>query len=125
MKFGRNLLPYAVVFDAEAGVSTFIDRLFRPIICVPGKWPRAKMELATVADGPPLYGAKLFYQFFGEHAQPTADPIVRRRLRSLIDGCSVLKAELRRRSDAMTRDDAPPARSHADLIRHTFADAAA
>ena len=121
-----NLLPYAVVYDAEAGVSTFIDRLFRPIICAPGKWPRCKMELAAVCDWAPLYGAKLLHTFFREHSKPAADPIVRRSLRELVNSCSAMKAELRLRAEAMgSGDEQPPtkAREHADLIAHTFATA--
>jgi hypothetical protein len=125
-KNGRaNLLPYAVVH--EDGVSVFIDRLYRPIIVVPGKWPRCDLSLAAACDGPPTYGAKLAHTFYGEHAQPARDPIVRRRLRSLVNSCSVLKDELRCRA-LITSDDGPPpvkARSHADLIRHTFSEGAA
>jgi hypothetical protein len=123
-----NLLPYIVTFDAEANVSTICDRLFRPIICAPGKWPRCKMELATVADGPPLYGAKPVTAFYGEFAQPNYDPVVRRRIRTLVNEYAVLRAELRRRAAAIDAADDPPpakARESADLIRHTFAEAAA
>jgi hypothetical protein len=126
-KNGRaNLLPYAVVH--EDGVSVFIDRLYRPIIVVPGKWPRCDLSLAAVCDGPPMYGAKLAHTFYGEHAQPARDPIVRRRLRSLVNSCSVLKSELRRLSDTMDAAAEPPpekARSQADLIRHTFSEGVA
>jgi hypothetical protein len=124
----NNMLPYAVTFDAEAGVSTIIDRLYRPIIVAPGKWPRCKMELATVADGPPHYGAKLLFQFFGEFSQPSADPIVRKRLLALVNEYAVLRAELRRRAvEKDAADDPPPAkvRSHADLVHATFAGMAA
>jgi hypothetical protein len=75
-----------------------------------------------------MFGAKLLTQFYGDHTQPTRDPAVRKRLRSLVEGCSVLRAELRRRSDAMDAADEPPpekAREGADLIRHTFGEVAA
>jgi hypothetical protein len=128
-RIGRsNLLPYGVVFDAEANASTIVDRLFRPIVCCPGKWPKCKMELATVSDAPAMFGAKLLHQFFREHAQPSADPAVRRRIRTLVNSSTAMKAELRRRGEAIDTDDGPPptkARSHADLIHHTFGEAAA
>jgi hypothetical protein len=129
-RVGRsNLLPFAVCFDKESRTSTIIDRLYRPLVCCAGKWPRCDLSLATVAKGPALYGAEMLHQFFGEHAQPAADPVVRRRLRALVGGCSVLRDELRRRSDAVDADpDEPPptqAAAHADLIRHTFSEGVA
>jgi hypothetical protein len=123
-----NLLPFAVVFDSDSNSSTVIDRCYRPIIAAPGKWPGCTMELATVCDGAPMFGAKLCAQFYAEHAQPARDPAVRRRIRALVNGCAALKAELRRRSDAMDAADEPPhdkVRSHADLIHHTFSEGAA
>ncbi len=122
-----NLLPFGVVIDGD--VSVFVDRVYRPIIAVPGKWPRCQMELASVCDGPAMFGAKLAHTFFHEHARPGADPAVRQRIRSLVNSCATLKAELRRRSDAMDApaDEPPPekARTHADLIRHTFSEGVA
>jgi hypothetical protein len=122
-----NRLPFGVVHDSEGNVSTFVDRLFRPIICAPGKWPRCKMELATVCDGAPLYGAKFLTTFFRADGQPSADPAVRQRLRELVNGCGVLRAELRRRAE-MTSDHEPlptKAREHADLVSQVFGEAAA
>lgn len=114
-----NLLPFGVVIDGD--VSVFVDRLYRPIIVCPGKWPRCDLSLATVADGPAMYGRKLAHRFYHEHSQPVADPAVRVRLKSLVDSCAVLRAELRRRA-LMAQSDPPPdmAREGADLIRHTF-----
>jgi hypothetical protein len=122
-----NLLPFGGVIDGDA--STFIDRLFRPIVCCPGKWPRCDLALAVPCDGPAMYGAKLAHTFYHEHAQPSADPVVRRRIRGLVESCLVLKSELRRRALMASEiaDGAPPenAREGADLIRHTFGEAAA
>jgi hypothetical protein len=121
-----NLLPFGVVIEGDA--STFVDRLFRPIVCCPGKWPRCVLTLAVPCDGPAMYGAKLAHTFYHEHAQPTRDPAVRRRLRSLVESCGVMKTEIRRRA-LMASAAAEPApekvREGADLIRHTFGEAAA
>ena len=83
-------------------------------------------KIETLDQPAPLYGAKLLHTFFREHSKPAADPIVRRRLRELVNSCSAMKAELRLRAEAMgSGDEQPPtkAREHADLIAHTFATA--
>jgi hypothetical protein len=119
-----NLLPFGVAYDRETNVSTLYDRLYRPIISCHGKWPRCDLALATVCNDPPLYGVEPIATFFRADAQPVCDPAVRKRLRSLIDTCAVLKSELRRR--ALIASDAPPptqAQQHADLISQTFATA--
>lgn len=127
-----NLLPYGVAFDAESKTSTIYDRLFRPIVCVPGKWPRCDMALAVPCDidAERLYGGNPIATFFRDDAQPAVDPPVRARLRKLIASCSALRDELHRRALIASHDTTlqpPPAkvRTHADLIRRTFAEAAA
>jgi hypothetical protein len=129
-----NALPWAVYWDADSRTSTIADRCYRPIVTAPGKYPKWDAALATAApiDAKPLYGATPLTTFYrADHASaPFADPIVRRRLRHLIEGCMALRNELRKR-ERMQREtaaeDAKPekARSHADLIRHTFSDGVA
>jgi hypothetical protein len=120
-----NMLPFGVAFDAESKTSTIFDRLFRPIITCAGKFPRCDLSLAVPCDidAERLYGVKPIHQFFRDDAQPHCDPAVRRRIRGLVNSCAVLKAELKRRADAMTSDDTPPpekARTHADLVNAVF-----
>jgi hypothetical protein len=118
-----NALPWAICYSD--GVSTLIDRLYRPIISAPGRYPRWSLELATAepADGPRLYGAKPIHTFFKADAQPTLDPVVRARLRTLINGCGVLRDELRRRNRMQMAPIEPtPSKrvENLDLIRATF-----
>jgi hypothetical protein len=121
-----NLLPFGVSYDSETRTSTIIDRLYRPIITCAGKFPRCDLALATVADGAPLYGVKPIATFFRVDGAPHADPAVRRRLRELVNGCGVLRDELRKRA-RMENADPPPqptaTQAHAELIAHTFGEA--
>ena len=47
-----NLLPYAVVFDPESSTSTIINRLYQPLVTLPGKWPSCDRSQAVAVDGP-------------------------------------------------------------------------
>jgi hypothetical protein len=86
------------------------------------------MELAAPCDidDARCYGDGATY-FYRDDNAPRCDPIVRRRIRSLVNSCTALRSELHRRALIQSRDEPPPekARSHADLIRHTFSEGVA
>jgi hypothetical protein len=80
-----NLLPHVVIFDSESNTSTLHDRLFRPIVTLPGRWPKCDRSQAVAVDGPPTYNAKPCYKFYdGQINSPRCDPLVRNRLRALV-----------------------------------------
>jgi hypothetical protein len=124
-----NLLPFGVAYDKASNASVIFDRLFRPIVECPGKWPKCDLALAVPCDrdAPRLYGVKAIATFFGEHSQPQCDPPVRARIRALVAGCAALSAELRQRALIQSHEDAAPtaAREHASLIAKTFSEVAA
>jgi hypothetical protein len=114
-----NQLPFGVHYDAESDTSTIYDRLYKPIVVLPKKWPRCDRGAAVACDGPPLYGVKPIHTFYrpDDGNAAVCDPIVRKRLRSLVEGMPALKAELRRRAATPARTQTA---SHADLVSLTF-----
>jgi hypothetical protein len=116
-----NALPFGVAFDPESRTSTIYSRTYSPLVTLPGKFPRVDYSLAVPCDpdAPKLYGCKPIYHFYRpDHpSAPFADPVVRRRLRSLVAGCEALRAELRRRG---ALPEPKQTASHADLVAKTF-----
>ena len=78
-----NCLPFGVHFNPETNVSTLYDRLYRQLVCIPGKWPGCDLALAVPCDidAPRLYGVKPIATFYREGCQVVVDPPVRARLR--------------------------------------------
>jgi hypothetical protein len=73
-----------------------------------------------------MYGATIVHKLYHEHAQPTLDPAIRVRLRSLINSSKVLRDTLRSRALVQSQAPAPieptPSKrvENLDLIRATF-----
>jgi len=126
-----NLLPFAVAYDPGSKTSTILDRLYRPIVVLPGRFPRCDYSLAIVPeDAKPLYGVEPQHKLYRDDGNAAVcDPVARKRLRSLIECCGILKAELRRRERMQhatsTTTPAPTptkAAVHADLVASVFGD---
>jgi hypothetical protein len=123
---GRNAQPYGYTFDKETRTTTFFDRLFRPLVRVPGRYPHCGFAAAVECgdDEPRLYGAPNTSFLYGDDSAPVADPIVRVRLADLLVNCPVLDAVIYRRREA--EEAAHPERlTHAALMTRVFAEAVA
>jgi hypothetical protein len=122
----RNGLPYGHVFDKATRTTTIFDRLYRPLVKVPGRFPRCGFAAAVESgdDEPRIYGAAGTSFFYGDDNAPVADPIVRRRLADLLADCPVLKALIYRRREE--EEAAHPERlNHASLMARVFSEVAA
>jgi hypothetical protein len=122
----RNAQPYCVVFDKANNESIIGDRLFRPLVRVPGRFPRCGFAAAVECepDAPKLYGAANTSFLYHDDNAPIADPIVRRRLADLLTNCPVLAALIYRRREA--EEAVHPVRlTHAQLMSRVFSEAAA
>jgi len=124
-----NQLPMGVAWDAETNTSTIFDRLYRPVVTLPQKWPRCDHSQAQPCDGPPMYGVKPIAMFMrpDDINATIACPATRQRLRSLIAGMPALRLELRRRQVAAEEAEAiamalqPSKRAEGlELISKTF-----
>jgi hypothetical protein len=125
MRHHANATPYVAVFNKASNETTIADRLFRPLVTIPGRYPRCDYQRATVCppDAERLYGAAGTTILYHNDNGPVADPVVRQRLRTLLVACPVLAAEIERRS--AEKESAKPApQSHADLIAATFGERA-
>lgn len=110
MRHHNNATPFGV--HVESGRSIIFDRLYRPLVAIPGRWPRVKHGEAVACDpdDPRLYGIAdptLFYRPDDVNA-PRCCPVVRRRLAELVRSMPALREEIDRRSNA------------GDLITMTF-----
>jgi hypothetical protein len=121
---GRNAQPYCVVFDKEAKETIIGDRLFRPLVKLPGRYPRCNYGAAVEcdADAPRLYGLPNTSFLYHDDSAPVADPAVRVRLADLLAKCPVLAALIYRRREE--EEAAHPVRkSHASLMSKVFGEA--
>jgi hypothetical protein len=122
----RNGLPYVVVFDKASKETIIGDRLFRPLVRVPGRYPHCGFAAAVECepDAPRLYGAVNTSFLYHDDNAPVADPIVRRRLADLLADCPALKALIYRKREE--EEAAHPERlNHAQLMSRVFSEAAA
>jgi hypothetical protein len=123
---GRNSKPYGYVFDKETRTTTIFDRLWRPLVRVPGRFPNCGFAAAVACgdDEPRLYGVAGTSFLYHDDRAPVADPIVRVRLADLLENCPVLKEQVYRRREA--DEAAMLARlTHSQLVRHVFGEVAA
>jgi hypothetical protein len=126
-----NATPFGVEYDAATGLSVIYDRLWRPLVRARGRFPRCQWGTALACDPsePRIYGIEQPTLFYRADANSyRCDAAVRGRLAELYRKCPALRDECERRADATVIANQPPpeqAREGADLIRHTFGEAAA
>jgi hypothetical protein len=98
----NNASPYGVHVDAETGTSIIFDRLFRPLVSIPGKWPRVNYSAAVACDPEPkMYGVANSYFYRPDDVNaPRCCPVVRKRLAELVRSIPALQEEIQRRTKA-------------------------
>jgi hypothetical protein len=85
MNSGHNATPYGYKID-ETGNTVIFDRLYRPLVSGPGKYPRIKRDQAIACDpSERVYGADNDY-FYRPDDQNAARccPVTRRKLDDLM-----------------------------------------
>jgi hypothetical protein len=99
-----DIHAFAWRYDPESRTTTILDRAHRPLVRLPGKWPRVDHAAAVPCDisEPKCYGtaSKTFYRAT-DHNAARCDPALSKRLSDLVQS---IPAQL----------------SHADLVSLTF-----
>jgi hypothetical protein len=117
---GRNAQVYVAVYDKARNETTYGDRLFRPLVTVPGRHGRCDYQAAVACDpdAPRLYGAENTTLLYRDDNAPRCCPATRVRLADLLSRCPILAAQIYRRREAEEAARSP------SLVERVFGEAA-
>jgi hypothetical protein len=113
----ESFRPYLAIYNGDLKTSTILDRAYRPILTLRGRFPLVDWNSAVECpdDAPPVTAGREAIRIYFENANRKE---IDMRLRPLFARCGVLRSVVNRRINAVSVP--PPRVAQLDLIAATF-----